>query len=349
MFKRTILATLIGLTILSGCSNPSSDDPALIPEAVTGQAVIQSISLEAVTPVETVSGRALVSGDSGYAEQEYYHPEINPGNLSESLVLLLREYVGTQSISLGTVVELPAKAAVTIASANGQSQSVDVGASKLLIKVVDNEVYVYWNTQLDFGAGLEPTHVQIRLQDFSTGVITDYKKISAWFDIVPSDIKVYAHYDVVTDECTSYQYAPEVSENWRVEVYKSGRANGGVYMTLIRMDNEAPYGPTARNWAFGDGNRVAIHAALGVGVSEDESLAHFTQYEEGETRYYVNDELVTTTITAADKAFLDTGLAANTAPVDKTAFNAPGTEYYRLFDATDGVFDTEMETDTVLN
>ncbi|GAB1483318.1 hypothetical protein MASR2M78_21340 [Treponema sp.] len=170
---------------------------------------------------------------------------------------------------------------------------------------------------------------------------------------------MFAHNNLITGAYDCYQWVPDDSENSRVEIYKAGKVNGGVFMNLIRMKEDA-VSVSARNWAFGDGNRVAIHAELGVGAASDESLEDiFTQYEIGETRYYVNDTLVNVfnpnltppntnvDFTGADRNFLDAGLSANEPPANEATFNAVGTEFYRLF--TTGEFDTELKTDTIFS
>jgi len=335
--------------VLFGCSSPTSSSGGGV-TADVGNSIVQSLTVDNVSPVSATASRslvsrALVSGTSGYASQEYNNPGLQPPSISGIVLRLFKGAVGTGAVPLGVVTTFPAVANVSTGP-NANPSSANIGASQIKIVPSSGSLSIYWRTTLDLGAGPTPTLIQVVLENFTAGTYTDYKKISTWIQIT-GFTKTKAICDFSTGD--SVRYTPPSGFSGEVTVI--GKANGGIYLKNVRVGNLASFvnGTAAYTTivsAFGDGNRLVIK-------SSEPPTTGFV-YGINVPRYLVNDvdvSVAASTLTSADKTFLDNGMVSNHPASDWNTVSASGTEYYRLFGSGTvgaGAFDTELVTASVL-
>jgi len=333
--KKILFAGLlvVGVGLLVRCSSPTGSNP---PATVSGNAIIQSLTMNNISPTSTTTfARALAATSPDVADASAAMTDAfsDSNNVPQMVVTLLKNYVGSQPLAIGSTNTFGAAAAIATGGA-GAMATFDVGASQIKIVETDSEAIIYWSSTFTMYSTDFPVQVKLALTNFSTsGDPTSYKLATLWINQSTGGSvvnKIKAFNNLTTGEFS--KFSPLIpGSNFGGAIERSGKLGAGVSRYFVFWDNSNANRQTRMVAAYGNGAGVIIRVG-GIGQTF-------------ETATYGTS---TGLDAALDGSTIPAIPATNAVPIDSSAATASITtitsadaDWTAAFGAS-GTFDTEL-------
>jgi len=269
MTKKVLYTGLlvVGMGLFMGCPSPAGSNPPAT--AVTGNAIIQSLTMNNITPTNTTTYARAVAPSIEEATAAMATAFQRSQNIPQMVVTLLKNYIGSQSLAIGSTNSFDAAPAINTGGI-GEWATFDVGASQIKIVATNSDAQIYWSSIFTITMMSESTHysvqVKLALEDFATpGDPTSYRLATVWMNMqslaVPADVnKIKAINNLATGGYI--KLSPYIDgSGFGGEIDSSGRSGSGVYRFSIGWGEN--FGPSTDTFsyileAFGNGNGVII-------------------------------------------------------------------------------------------
>ncbi len=324
---------IIGVGLLVGCPSPSGSDPVA---TVTGNAIIQSLTMNNISPTSTTTfARALAATSPDVADATAAMADAfsDSNNVPQMVVTLLKNYVGSQSLAIGSTNTFGAAPAIATGGA-GDMATFDVGASQIKIVETDSDAQIYWSTTFTMYEKDFPVQIKLALTNFTTsGDPTSYKLATLWINQSSEGIvvnKIKAFNDLTKGEFS--KFSPLIAESqFGGAIERSGKLGSGVFRYFVFWDNSNDIQETRMVAAYGNGAGVIIRLG-GIGKAFETATYG--------TSTGLAAALDGSSIPAIPATNLDP-INSSAATASITAITAADADWTAAFGAS-GTFDTEL-------
>jgi len=270
MLKKVLCAGLlvVGVGLFVGCPSPAGSNPPAT--AVTGNAIIQSLTMNNISPTSTTSYERAVVNNPNLADATAAMATAfqRSQNVPQMVVTLLKNYIGSQSLAIGSTNSFGAASTISTGG-TGDMATFDVGASQIKIVATDSDAQIYWSSIFTITIMSVPTdysvQLKLALEDFATpGDPTSYRLATVWMNMLSGVVAVNQIKAINNLATGSYsKFSPWLTgSDFGGEIDSSGKSGSGVYRCNISWGKNFGGADTDTYAyileAFGNGNGVII-------------------------------------------------------------------------------------------